>query len=77
VDPPRKGVAESALKDIVAMNPKCIVYVSCNSATLARDCRILVDCGYQAVRGRAVDLFPRTTHVECIVLIKRAESRMK
>jgi 23S rRNA (uracil1939-C5)-methyltransferase len=67
VDPPRKGVAGSALKDIVAMNPQRIVYVSCNSATLARDCRILTDCGYQAVRGRAVDLFPRTAHVECIV----------
>jgi 23S rRNA (uracil1939-C5)-methyltransferase len=73
VDPPRKGVAGSALKDIVAMNPQRIVYVSCNSATLARDCRILTDCGYQAVRGRAVDLFPRTAHVECVTLMSKVE----
>ena len=72
VDPPRKGVEEAALRSIAAMGPQRIVYVSCNSATLARDCQILTECGYRAVRGRAVDLFPRTAHVECVILMQRS-----
>jgi len=67
VDPPRKGLCSETIEQLAAMSPAKIVYLSCNSATLARDCAALAKKGYRAVRGRAVDLFPRTAHVECVV----------
>ena len=51
------------------MNPKRIVYVSCDSATLARDLAILDEKGYRAVEATPVDMFPRTTHVETVCLL--------
>ncbi|WP_040205355.1 23S rRNA (uracil(1939)-C(5))-methyltransferase RlmD [Neobacillus jeddahensis] len=66
VDPPRKGCDEALLNTIIEMKPKKVVYVSCNPATLARDLRILEDGGYKAVEVQPVDMFPHTTHVECI-----------
>ncbi|MGG3467651.1 23S rRNA (uracil(1939)-C(5))-methyltransferase RlmD [Neobacillus pocheonensis] len=66
VDPPRKGCDEALLQTIIDMKPKKVVYVSCNPATLARDLRILEDGGYQTVEVQPVDMFPMTTHVECI-----------
>lgn len=75
VDPPRKGVAREALETIAALEPKRIVYVSCNSATLARDCALLEEMGYEAVRGRPVDLFPRTGHVESVVLLSKLNTK--
>lgn len=71
VDPPRKGCTESSLNDIVKMNPNRIVYVSCNSATLARDLKILKDKGYALKKCTPVDLFPQTVHVECVALVSR------
>lgn len=71
VDPPRKGCDESTLNAMADMSPKRIVMISCNPATAARDCAYLETKGYKAVKGRAVDLFPRTTHVECVILLKR------
>ena len=47
--------------------------ISCNHATAARDCAALVKGGYRIEKGRAVDLFPRTTHVECVLLLRRTE----
>lgn len=73
VDPPRKGCDLVCLETIVRMAPKRIVYVSCDSATLARDLKWLVENGYQVVRGRAVDMFPQTGHVEAIVLLSKGE----
>lgn len=71
VDPPRKGCAESLLKTIVDMKPEKVVYVSCDSATLARDLRYLCDRGYELARVQGVDQFPQTTHVETVVLLTR------
>jgi len=67
VDPPRKGLDSEAIEHLVGMRPAKIVYISCNSATLARDCAALAAKGYRSIKGRAVDLFPRTAHVECVV----------
>lgn len=66
VDPPRKGCDEGLLRTILEMKPKKVVYVSCNPGTLARDLRILEDGGYKTVEVQPVDMFPQTTHVECI-----------
>ncbi len=70
VDPPRKGCDDKTLDAIVKMSPQRLVYISCNSATLARDIGKLEQRGYHFVKGRPVDLFPRTTHVECIALME-------
>ena len=53
------------------MAPERIVYVSCDPATLARDVKRLGELGYRAVKGQAVDLFPRTAHVETVVLLSK------
>lgn len=66
VDPPRKGCDDALLQTIIEMKPKKVVYVSCNPATLARDLRVLEDGGYTTVEVQPVDMFPHTTHVECI-----------
>lgn len=66
VDPPRKGCDEALLNTILEMKPKRVVYVSCNPGTLARDLRILEDGGYKTVEIQPVDMFPMTTHVECV-----------
>ena len=71
VDPPRKGMYPEALENIVDMNPQRIVYVSCDPATLARDIKILRDKGYRITKGTAVDMFPRTHHVETVVALER------
>ena len=73
VDPPRKGCDETALRTMVELAPKRIVYVSCNPATLARDIKYLRANGYELTRVRPVDNFPRTMHVECVVLMSRSE----
>ena len=71
VDPPRKGCEQSLLDTIVEMGPKRVVYVSCDSATLARDLKYLRERGYEMVRGQAVDQFGMTVHVETAVLLVR------
>ena len=69
VDPPRKGCEESFLRDLAAMNIEKIVYVSCNSATLARDMEIMRGLGYKLGAVQPVDMFPGTYHVECVSLL--------
>ena len=71
VDPPRKGCDERCLSTMLAMKPRRIVYVSCDSATLARDLRILVDGGYELKRVRAFDQFPNSGHVETVCLLSQ------
>ncbi|TXC85748.1 23S rRNA (uracil(1939)-C(5))-methyltransferase RlmD [Metabacillus litoralis] len=66
VDPPRKGCDEALLKTILDMKPKRVVYVSCNPGTLARDLQLLEQGGYETVEVQPVDMFPHTTHVECV-----------
>ncbi len=73
VDPPRKGLGETARNAILKMLPPRLVYVSCDPATLARDVAELCGAGYALVRARAFDLFPRTSHCESIVLLQRVE----
>ncbi len=71
VDPPRKGCEETLLQTMVDMQPERIVYVSCDSATLARDVKFLRGNGYELERVRAVDQFPHTVHVETVVLLSQ------
>lgn len=71
VDPPRKGCDEKCLETMLKMRPERIVYVSCDSATLARDLKLLREGGYEPVRVRAVDQFPMSVHVETVVLMSR------
>ena len=71
VDPPRKGCDEAALTAIAEMAPRTVVMVSCNAATAARDTKWLTEHGYKAVEAQPVDLFPRTRHVECVVLLSK------
>lgn len=73
VDPPRKGCEESVLDTMVKMQPERIVYVSCDSATLARDLRILCDKGYRIDRCVGCDMFPQTVHVETVVLLSKGD----
>ncbi|WP_228551693.1 23S rRNA (uracil(1939)-C(5))-methyltransferase RlmD [Paenibacillus sp. B01] len=69
VDPPRKGCDEQLLDTILAMQPERVVYVSCNPATLARDLQVLEAGGYRTVEVQPVDMFPHTSHVECVALL--------
>lgn len=71
VDPPRKGCDEALLRTIVQMDPKRVVYVSCDSATLARDLKYLAGEGYEVVAGTVVDQFPHTMHVETVCMLSR------
>ena len=73
VDPARKGCDKTTLEYMAKMNPDRIVMISCNPATAARDCAVLSELGYEVKKYRAVDLFPKTTHVECVVLMSRVE----
>ena len=73
VDPPRKGCDAMLLKTILKMQPKRVVYVSCDSATLARDLRFLCDNGYELKKVCGVDQFPQTVHVETVVLLSKGE----
>lgn len=73
VDPPRKGLAPEVPAILASMAPERIVYVSCDPATLARDAKRLEELGYRAVKVQAVDLFPRTAHVETVLQFTRAK----
>ena len=76
LDPPRKGCDETTLSAVVQMSPRRVVYVSCNPSTAARDAAWLEEHGYHAEKVQPVDLFPRTRHVETVVLLshKKADS---
>ncbi|RHK24669.1 23S rRNA (uracil(1939)-C(5))-methyltransferase RlmD [Ruminococcus sp. AF46-10NS] len=71
VDPPRKGCDEALLNTILKMKPERVVYVSCDSATLARDLKILCAEGYELKRVSTTDMFPQSTHVETVVLLSQ------
>ncbi|MBQ8588766.1 MAG: 23S rRNA (uracil(1939)-C(5))-methyltransferase RlmD [Clostridia bacterium] len=76
VDPPRKGCSEQLLNFLNKISPEKIVYVSCNSATLARDVKILDGYGYKLTRVCAVDMFPQSGHIESVALLVRADSEI-
>jgi 23S rRNA (uracil1939-C5)-methyltransferase len=69
LDPPRAGCDERLLETVVKVGPERIVYVSCDPATLARDCGIFASLGYTATKATPVDMFPRTGHVETVCLL--------
>ena len=71
VDPPRKGLEGGVIDTIAAMAPKRVVYISCNSATLARDLAIFAQKGYQTRKVQPVDMFPQGVHVETVALLTR------
>ena len=73
VDPPRKGLSPGVIAALTGSGAERVVYISCNPATLARDLALLEKEGYRAVRCRAFDLFPRTGHVETVVLMSRVK----
>lgn len=69
IDPPRKGCDASLIETIAGMEPQRVVYVSCDPATLARDLKLFFQKGYEPQQVTPVDMFPRTVHVECVVLM--------
>ena len=73
LDPPRKGCDETTLSAVAQMSPRRVVYVSCNPSTAARDAAWLGQHGYRAEKVQPVDLFPRTKHVETVVLLSKGE----
>ena len=70
-DPPRKGMDQQAVEAIAAMSPKRVVYISCDPASLARDCRRLAGHGYALAQATAYDMFPGTANVETAALLVR------
>ena len=75
VDPPRKGMSAEAIGAVAAMAPQRIVYVSCDCATLARDIKLFSAKGYTPQTATAVDMFPRTSHVETVVLLSKLNTK--
>lgn len=73
VDPPRAGCTEAVLQTFASMQPKRIVYVSCNPATLARDIEIMAKLGYKAKKVQPVDMFSHSSHVETVCLLSRKD----
>lgn len=78
LDPPRKGCDEALIKTVAEMSPERIVYVSCDPATLARDCAVFATLGYEVTQkpdgthlATPVDMFPRTAHVETVVQLSQ------
>ncbi|MCR4759820.1 MAG: 23S rRNA (uracil(1939)-C(5))-methyltransferase RlmD [Oscillospiraceae bacterium] len=74
VDPPRKGCDALTVDSVVQMQPQRVVMISCNPATAARDAAMFAERGYRVEKVRAVDMFPNTAHVECVVLLSREKS---
>jgi 23S rRNA (uracil1939-C5)-methyltransferase len=71
LDPPRAGADKKTLFEIIKLNPETIVYVSCDSATLSRDLKILLENGFEVKKIKPVDMFPHSTEIECVVLLSR------
>lgn len=75
VDPPRKGCDQVCLDTILKMDPKRVVYVSCDSSTLARDLRYLADGGYEVEKVRCCDMFGQSCHVETVCLLSKLNAK--
>ena len=73
LDPPRKGCGASLIDTVASMEPDRVVYVSCDPATLARDLVLFREQGYEPRELTPVDMFPRTAHVETVVLLSKGE----
>ena len=75
LDPPRTGTTYKFISAIAKMKIKRVVYVSCGPETLIRDLKIFKDFGYEIQNAKCVDMFPKTEHVECVVLLNRIEPK--
>lgn len=75
VDPPRKGLTPKLIETISDFNPEKVVYVSCDPATLARDCGIFRNYNFEVIEATPVDLFPRTSHCETVALLSQQKAR--
>ncbi|MFA5928822.1 MAG: 23S rRNA (uracil(1939)-C(5))-methyltransferase RlmD [Candidatus Margulisiibacteriota bacterium] len=71
IDPPRSGMTTKAIKRLLAVKARHIIYVSCNPTTMARDLQNMQDAGYEIQAQKGVDMFPQTYHMECVVLLER------
>ena len=71
MDPPRVGAGETVIRELAALQPRCIVYVSCDPATLASDSAHLTAAGYRLIEAQPVDMFPQTYHIETAALWER------
>ena len=74
LDPPRSGAEFDVLREITALAPRTICYISCDPASLARDCARLAELGYEIATASAYDLFPQTAHIECVFSFRRVIS---
>lgn len=77
IDPPRDGIHPKAINKIIDFNPETFVYVSCNPVTLVRDLEIFMERGYKVVKAKCMDQFPRTPHVESIIMMTSSTSEAK
>jgi tRNA/tmRNA/rRNA uracil-C5-methylase (TrmA/RlmC/RlmD family) len=77
IDPPRNGIHPKAINKIIDFNPDTFVYVSCNPVTLARDLKVFIERGYKVEKAKLMDMFPRTVHVESIILMTYCGSEGK
>jgi tRNA/tmRNA/rRNA uracil-C5-methylase (TrmA/RlmC/RlmD family) len=75
LDPPREGAGRNVLAKIVDLHPRTVVYVACDPAALARDCRFLEEMGWTMLSLRAFDLFPMTHHVECVAVFEPSQNQ--
>ena len=71
LDPPRQGCEEKVLREILRLEPRRIVYVSCSPSSLARDLKLLLAGGYRMDFCQALDMFPHTAHMETVVTLNR------
>ena len=72
IDPPRSGMHKTTVDDVIQLNPKKIVYVSCNPASQARDIKLMVEAGYKLQKMKPVDMFPHTYHIENVALLLKS-----
>ena len=71
LDPPRAGLHPKTLKEILRINPKKIIYVSCNPTTQARDVREFINSNYIMGKVQPIDMFPHTHHIECVITLDK------
>ena len=75
MDPPRAGSDKAFLSSVVTLSPKRVVYISCNPETQARDIAFLTRNGYRVKKIRPVDMFPHTSHIECVALLTQQKKQ--